>query len=115
MTTSVKRLPICCNWSGIQDYLRYPDTNQWSHHDVASVADGRIVTGHPDGRSLLVFGPDGRHLDTIATGTVELHGIANDAAREDSFWIADPGEKCTPGRTRVRRIRTARTEFSTSR
>lgn len=92
--TIVKLAHLQLEWD--QDYLDYPDTNQWSHHDVASVADGRIVTGHPDGRSLLVFGPDGRHLDTIATGTVQLHGIANDAAREDSFWIADPGEKCTP-------------------
>jgi hypothetical protein len=79
-----------------QTYLDYPDTNQWAHHDIAATPDGRIVTGHPDGRSLLVFSPDGQHLDTVATGTVELHGIAIDGAEGDSFWVADPGEKCTP-------------------
>ena len=95
MTTSVTLAHLQLEWD--QEYLEYPHTNQWAHHDVASAADGRIVTGHPDGRSLLMFGPDGRHLDTVETQTIELHGIANDAAREDSFWIADPGEKCTPG------------------
>lgn len=94
MKTIVELAHLRLEWD--QDYLDYPDTNQWAHHDVASMADGRIVTGHPDGRSLLVFSPDGRHLDTIAAGTVELHGIANDAAEGDSLWIADPGEKCTP-------------------
>jgi len=95
VTTSVTLAYLQLEWD--QEYLEYPDTNQWAHHDVASAADGRIVTGHPDGRSLLVYGPDGRHLDTVETQSIELHGIANDAAREDSFWIADPGEKCTPG------------------
>ena len=95
MKTFVALAHLKLEWD--QDYLDYPETNQWAHHDVASMPDGRIVTGHPDGRSLLVFGPDGRRQDTVAPGTVELHGIANDAADGDSLWIADPGEKCIPG------------------
>lgn len=94
MKTIVELAHLRLGWD--QAYLDYPDTKQWAHHDIASMADGRIVTGHPDGKSLLVFSPDGRHLETVATGTVELHGIANDAPEGDSLWIADPGEKCTP-------------------
>lgn len=94
MTTTVKLAHLKLGWD--QSYLDYPDTNEWAHHDVAMMADGRIVTGHPDGKSLLVFTPDGRHLGTVPVGSTELHGIANGGPEGDTLWIADPGEKCTP-------------------
>ncbi|MFD9669431.1 hypothetical protein ACFWAY_49125 [Rhodococcus sp. NPDC059968] len=94
MQTVVELAHLALEWD--QRYLEYPDTNQWAHHDIVAMADGRVVTAHPDGTSLLVFSPDGRHLDTVSTGTVELHGIANDDPEEDSFWVADPGQKYTP-------------------
>ncbi|MEV0291352.1 hypothetical protein AB0H36_45105 [Kribbella sp. NPDC050820] len=91
MQTVVELAHLALKWD--QTYLEYPDTNQWAHHDIAALADGRIVAGHPDGTSLLVFDPDGRHLNTVQTGTVELHGIVNDAPEGDSLWVADPGRK----------------------
>ncbi|MEV0288916.1 hypothetical protein AB0H36_32760 [Kribbella sp. NPDC050820] len=94
MQTVVELAHLALKWD--QTSLEYPDTRQWAHHDVAALADGRIVTGHPDGTSLLVFSPDGRRLGTVSTGTVELHGIANDGPEGDSLWAADPGHKRTP-------------------
>lgn len=100
MKTTVELAHLALAWD--ETYLDYPLTNQWAHHDVVAMADGRIVTGHPDGTSLLVFSPEGRHLDTVGTGTVELHGIANDDFESDSLWIADPGRKSTPGEPHYR-------------
>jgi hypothetical protein len=80
-----------------ENFLDYPTSHGWAHHDVAALADGRIITGHPDGRSLLVFRPDGRLLETVATPAVELHGITVVRSRaEERIWVADNGHKRTP-------------------
>ncbi|MCM0621014.1 hypothetical protein [Nocardioides bruguierae] len=93
MTDTVHLGHLALTWD--QAFLAYPSTPGWAHHDVAELPDGRLVAGHPDGRSLRVHRPDGSLLHEVDLGAVETHGLTVDPATAQ-VWVADNGHKYTP-------------------
>ncbi len=50
--------------------------------------EGEIVTGHPDGSTLLVLNAGGGLIRSVATDLTELHGLR---AVDGDLWVADIG------------------------
>jgi len=64
--------------------------SHWAHHDVAVLADGRLVVPDPRGGLAVLAG--GVVVDRIETDTNEIHGITvvvDDGA--ECLWLADCG------------------------
>lgn len=76
----------------------------WAHHGIAVLGDGSIVAAAPDDASLLRLDPTGRERDRVGTELVEMHGITALQSTSDVIWVADNGEKATPGRPSYGRL-----------
>ncbi len=64
------------------------DGKNWAHPGIAVTREGEIVTGHPDGSTLLVLTSGGALIRSVATELTELHGLR---AVDGSLWAADIG------------------------
>lgn len=72
----------------------------WAHHGVAVLEDGDLVVGAPDQASLVRLDRSGRERGRAATGLVEMHGLTASRGGEEVVWVADNGQKATPGQPR---------------
>ena len=63
----------------------------WSHHGLATLADGTVVGYHPLARELLFFDADGVVVRSVPCEAIEAHDIA--IAPDGDLWIADCGNK----------------------
>ena len=64
----------------------------WSHHGLATLADGTVVGYHPKDRTLLFFDGDGALLRAVPCEATEAHDIAV-TPDGTALWIADCGNK----------------------
>jgi hypothetical protein len=64
----------------------------WSHHGLATLADGTIVGYHPRDKQLLFFDAGGMLVRTAPCEATEAHDIAV-AGDGEHLWIADCGNK----------------------
>jgi hypothetical protein len=72
-----------------------PGAAGWAHSDIAFLADGSLLTAHPDGGALVVSAADGQ-TRSIPAPIHEAHGLH---VLDESVWVADTGFKMRPDTT----------------
>jgi hypothetical protein len=70
-----------------------PQTRGWMHSGCEILADGRVVVAHPEGRQIILLGPD-RTTEVVDVPVLEMHTIRRESrGGEETLWLVNNGHR----------------------